>query len=277
MSFSAPPQSARIRQPLSPLRQEVITEGHEPMDEHARKAKLTASTSVELDSGSLPTPRPSLHRTSKPLHSILKRKTQTTEEREDAFHSGQEPENRFEISVVRYRTSCCKSIVSMEDISDVRVPLYPSFSSLPPLFYLISRLTEHRQWIHETPSNVHRCPSCMLPCVLKALCTPTSSQSQSLLPASVSLGLKFERVLPLARSILRQQYAKIKLALPSPSPKHRPDPMYGIFDTDDETYPETEFTRVLSSSLFTTDVKETSMRLLSITGLTLVLLALLSQ
>ncbi|KAG6879305.1 hypothetical protein C0992_003722 [Termitomyces sp. T32_za158] len=104
---------------------------------------------------------------------------------------------------------------------------------------------------------------------------PVPSQSKSPSPATLFLGFRLDRLLSMARALF--QHAQINYAVSSLPPKNRPDLTYKLFNTDDETYPETEFTGVLSSSVFTTDVKEALVRLLNFIGLTLVLLALLSQ
>ncbi|KAG5351024.1 hypothetical protein C0989_008252 [Termitomyces sp. Mn162] len=251
MSLPTSPRSIRFRRPSSPLRFESIVEGHEPEDEQVTVSKFTTNPDVQSDLRPRLSLRPLTHRTSKPLPSILKRKARMTEEREDELYSSRDFAHCFEISLIRYSTSCCESIVCLEHISD---------------------------WIHETLSDVYRCPSCMLPCILNALHTiPNPSQSQALFSVTGSLGPNFERVLSLARALFEQQYAKIRFALSSPPSKCQSVSTYRSFGTDDGMDPETEFKRILSSSFSTTYVMETSMRLLSITGLTLVLFALLSQ
>ncbi|KAG6853557.1 hypothetical protein C0991_003227 [Blastosporella zonata] len=237
----SPTRSTQFLQLPSPLR--LV----ESCDEQS------ADVESELRTWNGPSP---LHRTSNPLRSILKHRTPAADhEQEDDFHIEKEIVNRFEISVRRYRTSCCKALVCLEHISD---------------------------WIHETPLNQHRCPSCMLPCVLNALCSKSPRPFSPATPAaSISLGTKFERIILLALTLLQQQYTQLKaLSVPitaaPPAPKNQPEPTDTKFDPDDEVYPDTEHTRILASSKFAMDVMETLVRVLSVAGLTLILFALLA-
>ncbi|KAG6915797.1 hypothetical protein DXG01_009798 [Tephrocybe rancida] len=220
-SFCLPSGPTRFRQLPSPLQLESIVDSD---------GQHTGST-LDLESGSGSwSGRPSLHRTSKPLPSILKRRPHAPEQ-EDDFHSGEDTVNRC--------------------------------------------------WIHETPSDTHRCPSCVLPCILNAQRAPEPhppTPAPQLSSLSDILGPKSERILSLALVLLQQQYTRLNFAQPITTQQAQPSSeprIHSLFDTDDETYPETEHSCVLASSKFVTDVMETSVRVLSIAGLTLVLFALL--
>ncbi|KAG6863666.1 hypothetical protein C0991_004282 [Blastosporella zonata] len=120
----------------------------------------------------------------------------------------------------------------------------------------------------------------MFPCVLKALCTKSPRPFSPAPPAaSISLGTKFERIILLAPTLLQQQYTQLKasstpITAAPPAPKNQPELTQNKFDP--EVYHDTEHTRILASSKSAPDIMETSVRVLSVAGLTLILFALLA-
>ncbi|KAF5377969.1 hypothetical protein D9615_006783 [Tricholomella constricta] len=237
-----PPRSIRFRQPLSPLRLNSITEGCELKLGHSSMPTLP-SLAVDECSDAVSIGRPSTHRKSRPLVSILKRKSLEDEERDE----DKENDNRFEISVIPYRTSCCRTLVCIEHISD---------------------------WLHESSSDGH-CPSCKAPCSLES-----NTHSHSKTPATPRhVHVPEDSLSP--RFFLQRRHAK-KHPPPTPSATSSssltpaPRPSYTLFNTDDEAYPDTEHSLVLGSSLFSTAIYEIFIRVTSIASLTLFLCALLS-
>ncbi|RDB14911.1 hypothetical protein Hypma_016538 [Hypsizygus marmoreus] len=160
-------------------------------------------------------------------------------------------ENRFEISVISSRTSCCGTLVRVEHITD---------------------------WWHGSSNSDGHCPSCKAPCSLRSsehqIAPPTSTQWQQSSPRS-------DRALPLLRRLYKSPSFPALLPASALLSAHTRrssfDSSYTLFNTDDEAYPNTEHTLGLSSSLISTDIYEVVIRVTSIAGLTLFLYALLTR
>ncbi|KAF8059574.1 hypothetical protein FPV67DRAFT_361783 [Lyophyllum atratum] len=124
----APSRTLRFSQPLSPLRLDSIVEGceyqyGEKEEPPAYEAPLAGRTSP--------------HRTKRPLVSILKRKSHLKND----SSTREKGANRFEISVIPYRSSCCRTVVCVEHITD--------------------------SYLEEAASD-GQCPSCKAPCTFES-------------------------------------------------------------------------------------------------------------
>lgn len=239
----APPPSRtiRFRQPLSPLRLSSIVEGPEYNLSHDPIASALPCLTFEADreDGSEKSPftgRASMHRSPVKPVSILKRKTHVDEVEEGDHEEGRE--GCFRISVVRYRTFCCGTLVCMEHISD---------------------------WLHDSSVDGY-CPSCWTPCALELESESVACTKSAPAPPEVSVNPTRSLFLLLRSHIMRP---------PPPTPPSS-QPTHIGFNIDDETYPESEQSPALGSLLMPIRVYEVFIRVASIIGLTLLLLALLS-
>ncbi|KAG6827856.1 hypothetical protein H0H92_010246 [Tricholoma furcatifolium] len=242
---------SHIPRPRAPFRHrptplQIMTLADEGEHDHVKgDLKPPAYADMEIERQSR---KPSLHRTSAPPSSILKRRSQKAEQTEDEFQSGKETVNRV--------------VVVLEQIPD---------------------------WIDESFFDDYRCPSCWRPCTLNAICPsppPLRSPPPEYLFLSEALGLKSERLLSLVVSLLQHQDSRLKprkSTIPSSFAAAQENHEYPTstythnmtFDPNDEIYPETEHSHVLSSSLFVMDIQEITITLLSIAGLMLLLFPLL--
>ncbi|GLB38788.1 hypothetical protein LshimejAT787_0506530 [Lyophyllum shimeji] len=232
----APPQPARtIRfcKPLSTFRLESIMEGCE----NEKENKDGSASPPPPFSGRL-----SPHRTSRPLASILKKATSCAKKSRHASDQGEKSVlHSFEISVIPYRSSCCRAVVCIEHITD---------------------------WLDESFSDGH-CPTCNAPCTFESPPSPSSAPSSASAPSSPVLSPKSEKSLFSVRWTGDTD---------TPAPPYTPSPVsVSVYDDEGDGYPATEHSaRLGAPALLATDVSEGFVRVTSIAGLTLFLFALLS-
>lgn len=177
----------------------------------------------------------------------------------------QSTDHKFGISLVACRTSCCFSLVHVEQVSD---------------------------WLHGISSSFEgSCPSCLFSCTFdKILASPQSSSPKIHRKSSLRISLPGANNRPypspsgLSRSAppsARRVRFDLGPVPPSTSsttgtPSSSTSDHY-LFNTDGESYPETEHAAVLRSRPFSADLYEMSIRLASIACLTFLLYALLSR
>jgi hypothetical protein len=170
--------------------------------------------------------------------------------------------SRFGVSLVLCRTSCCRTLVRVEQISD---------------------------WLHDRGAPVEGCcPSCKTYCFFESIPSlrpgpnllqkPQSSPNLALLRRAILQRLKkdslFSSPPPPVSLPIRRLYSAVPPKSGSPLLRVILDSTYKLFDADNEEYPDTEHALVLGSSEFSTEMYEVSVRVTSIACLTLLLYAL---
>jgi len=224
---------------------------------------------------------------SAPLTPLLKHKKpqlRSILKRSHSANNGSKGVTRLAISVASYHSACCGVVVRVERMSDTRTELNERFRG--------------------------HCPSCSSACQLElkpaiAAIVPEGSSMITQLSAKITEASSSER--PSKSHGRKVQFAKFPTILsPQPAPgmsteefplttvtSHASssctispqrvafDAIYSFFNQDftevyGEVYPDSEHTDVLSSSVVSTDLYETFVRVMSVGGLTVLLYAVLT-
>jgi len=196
------------------------------------------------------------------LRSILKRS--------QPVNDGSKSGNRYAITVVPYRSTCCKVIVRLEHLPEI--PIHPAKAyngQCPSCNTWGSLKSDHLDAQHRQTSKmahpIHSAPS---PSPKHSRHVQFAEQAMVFDISDSSLPIS---CIPAASKALAPSSCSI------PPPRVSFDAIYSLFNTDfGEAYPDSEYSASLSSTTASSEMYDTFIRVMSVGGLTVLLYSVLT-